>query len=243
MKILLSFLLLLHMIFLFSNCGSPCGVPSGRPDSYDSASIATLKLNDSSKYWLESLQQNQFFTNKAGITNNLQISGLQEYTARIESTYEGLIDRDGCEVENGHLIKFFTYPFQQFTLIDKNGTRLEIIRGKFIEDYEKVKQRPNELNKISDALYIMIDKYYQFDIIPRSKRALARYMMHDTITLGNKQLSNVLFAYQDTIGGSEYYKPTMPYGVYYKVDQGLVGYAFMNGEFWFQNSIYYSFRI
>ncbi len=218
------------LLALNAGCGAClCGCPSGAPDTYDKHCLATITLKDSNNYWLDSLQQNLAFLSNLGVENHIEISKLQKYYTEVTLSEKPLIDKDGCEVENGHYVEYLSRPFQRYLLNDQSGNGLTIARSVSDEDVNKIKQSLNDSAKAADVLYVIFN-YSRFDIIPKSTKPNIKYVWYDTLTLGSNKFQDITFVYTDTTGSPT--QTVRPYGIYYSMRKGIIGYVSTGGSFW-----------
>ncbi len=225
---ILIFGLLSVVIISFNSC-SKCGSGSGMPGPTQNINKGALQFSDSSRYWIDSLNQPLVFVGDSSKKIIFGINGIKNSTSTQDIGGSYFISDGEC---GGHQDQdYFTYPIQDY-VFKSNTVSLTIRRTKYYWDLYSLYNNPGNKDKTQDGLEVNLNDY-NFSIYPKDKWVTARYKSYDTISLGNRVYSNVIYTYYDTTGLSHLSPETHPYGVYYIIPKGVIGFEFSNGERYF----------
>jgi len=192
-----------------------------------------IKLSDSTKYWIDSLKQNLIFigdSNKKIVFKTLGLS-ITNAKQKIGNTF--FVQDNDCE--GTYHQNYFSYPIQDYSLnnntfpLTSRKIELTIRRTKYESDLNTLYNNPENKDKTQDGLEVILNDY-NFCIYPKSKWVTARYKIYDTIWLKNETFTNVIYTYYDTTGLSYLQPEIHPFGVYYSIPKGVIGFEFSNGE-------------
>lgn len=184
--------------------------------------IGEIKLDEQTKFWHDSLNQDLVFVSNFGkqITFNYLGPYISFEGKDINSKkFESIDDCDGYYKQDFYTVPAVSYLFKSDTI------SMAITRTKYEAHLSNIRVDTDRIDNLSDQLEVGLYNY-RFLIYPRSKSALARYINYDTITLGNKLYNNIIYAYYDTAGNASFRPPIYTYGVYYNIPKGVVGFEF-----------------
>lgn len=181
---------------------------------------------DSTKFWFDSLDQdlvfenqfNEIITFKKGIFNSS--SGQQN----VGNTYYG--ESNGCD-EADKYYDYFEYPIHEYKF-ESAPESIKIVYTKSSGGLNFLYSNPTFKDKTPDALIVYVNDY-GFNISPPSTSPRMPNKIFDTLTLGGKLYSKVIYTFRDTTGLSGNISPAGIFGVYYVIPKGLVGYEYNNG--------------
>lgn len=221
--------LLSGIIYLSTNSCSKCGSGSGMPGPTQYIKKGDLILTDTTQYWIDSLSQDLVFANQINNVTALTSYGIFNSIEKQNIGFGYSVADGECESHPNQ--DYYSYPIQD-KIFTSNLIKLTIRRTKYYWDLNALVNKPENKDKTQDGLEVHLNGY-SFSIFPRDRWVTARYKNYDTITLGNKFYSNVIYTYYDTTGLSYLSPETHPYGVYYIIPKGVIGFEFSNGERYF----------
>ncbi|MDP1727482.1 MAG: hypothetical protein Q8M15_11915 [Bacteroidota bacterium] len=217
------------IVILSTNSCSKCGSGSGMPGPTQNIKKGDLLLNDSTQYWVDSIDQALVFSNQINNIITFTSNGLINSIEKQNIGFGYSVADGECESHSNQ--DYYSYPIQD-KIFKGNLITITIRRTKYYWDLNALVNSPQNKDKTQDGLEVNLNNY-NFSIYPKDRWVTARYKYFDTVTLGNKFYANVIYTYYDTTGLSYLRPETHPYGVYYIIPKGVVGFEFSNGDRYF----------
>ncbi len=188
--------------------------------------LGNIPFYDSTKYWLDSIQQDFIFINDSNDIKTFKFERIKD-TSVIDIRIND--NRNNCEAS----IKedYVTLPIREYIFSD-GSIVLKIRKTKF-------NGLLNYSNLTAPDLLVAIIDNLGFIFRPSEFSDYYHQINYPSITLGKKEYSDVIFSYWDTSSSNQvpiYKVPTnlkngiYPYGIYYKFPKGIIGFTFSNGN-------------